>query len=416
MIGFRDATEPSVTIMKKNFVLPICALLFLTFATPGLAAKRDKDPFLAAEDNACRVLKPDAFPEFWTTPETPYFVRYTGRCKNGYAHGRGRAEWFSRYPDVRPYSSLEGVFLHGVFLNEQKVEDLELVPERNWVHVSPGRVDGNKLWWDVRLDDNGSFDLCDTYEVYVETKADVSFEDDAAVQTIMRKVGANYFKMCPNSRYINTGAPIILFRQGDKPANLQDLKSSNVVQAFYEPRNADLQRGSYKNPITEKLQLAREKKEKDAAKAAKRKQLETFARKNDIKAWLTLHQLYENPYKWEGKTIGTIVSLSRMITRDSAWVETDADWGWFWRYALIKLKGITPDFPDSSYTVVIAAKVREEEKKPETDKDKDKEEEKYRHYLDFVDLMVCESNHCDDFTSAFDSKDGVGLKWDEELR
>jgi len=303
-------------------------------------------------------------------------------------------------------------------LNGQKIEELEMVPDKSWVLVSPGKVDGNKLWLEVLINDTGIYDICHNRHVYVEINPNVNFTDDAAMQAILRKVGTNYSRMCPDPIGNKSSVPITLYRKGDKTKpDFLDLPHDKTASARFNDWENDLERGSYRNSISEKLQLAQKEKERDAEFAAKQKQnqqqIEAFTRKNSIKAWVTLYQVLENPFKWEGKPIATVARLNRMLSQDSALIETRDDFG-KWRYAFVKLKGITPDFPDGKHAVVIAAKVREEEKKEEDDKDDD--DNKINHYLDFIDVMVCELPNCADYTQEFRTKSGDKLEWGKMLQ
>jgi hypothetical protein len=69
------------------------------------------------------------------------------------------------------------------------------------------------------------------------------------------------------------------------------------------------------------LQTFLRAKERGADQAAKlqieRNRFDDFSKRNRITAWVTANQLDTNPFKYEGKTVGMIVQLQRMVTRDT---------------------------------------------------------------------------------------------------
>jgi hypothetical protein len=91
-----------------------------------------------------------------------------------------------------------------------------------------------------------------------------------------------------------------------------------------------------------------------------RRQFDEFNREHAIAAWVTVRQLDENPFRWEGKAVGVVVRLDRMLARDSALVQT----GLHERGPSVVLTGITPEFPGSDASVLVAAVVGKREPLP----------------------------------------------------
>ncbi|MDR1888843.1 MAG: hypothetical protein LBQ81_05610 [Zoogloeaceae bacterium] len=90
--------------------------------------------------------------------------------------------------------------------------------------------------------------------------------------------------------------------------------------------------------------------------AENRKRFYEFCNKNGIDAWIPADQWYGIYPYWKGKTVGLIVRLNRMTTRDSALIQPAAP-----RVTQdLQLTGVTPDdFPDDQHSILLVAKVHD---------------------------------------------------------
>jgi hypothetical protein len=363
-------------------------------ASGSAAAKGhgDETGYVDDLDQRCQAWAPSLL------GQRDYALRYSGGCKNGRAEGKGKAEWLYRYAEMKVKATWEGEFRNGVFLDGQKIKGtVEPAPGDRYV-VAMGTVPGADVFFVSRSPQDGPMALCHVDQVALLAGPKLDMTDDSAVHGVMEAGIRAYQSACPKdgSRYPNVG----VFTEPIKPRPNGMLPNAAAV-ARYDSDNGKL--GSYSNNAAEKARQAKQQAEYAKQQEEARKQFMAFSRKNGIVAWVTAQQLDENPFRWEGKTVGLVVRTDRMLARDAALVQNGfGDW-----WPALQLKGITPDFPDSRRSVLLAATVGKRERLADAS---DKDTATFvtvRH----VDSRACERSACGDWLNWARGNDD--LVWGE---
>jgi hypothetical protein len=342
---------------------------------PTFANPYEQNGYVKAEGGVCAVWAPTTLRR-----QDEYALRYSGGCKNGFAEGKGKAEWLFRYARMKPQSVWEGEFRKGIFLNGNKVDGfVEPVPGDRYL-VPQGKVeDAADLFFVSRSAQNGPLELCNVEFLRLSLKPGTNVADAALAQKLMQEAGRRYRKTCPdNQQEIRVGLHTEPFK-----VTSNNLLPDPVAEARVDARGA---LAGYHNRAAETAQQEKSKVAYRQQQAESRQRFYAFSRKNGIHAWVTLQQLDENPFRWEGKTVGLRVRLDRMLMRDSARIQpaSQGEWG------AARLVGVTPDFPDSQHSVLVAVRVGKREALPA---------EQGEEYLTLfhIDSRVCEEGNCSDW-------------------
>ncbi|MDR1275740.1 MAG: hypothetical protein LBL72_05085 [Candidatus Accumulibacter sp.] len=340
--------------MKKNAVadrgaerrgtarlLPTLALLALT-ALPLRPALADKPRnFVPDVDGRCTLWAPSIL------TRNEYAVRYTGGCKNDRAEGRGKAEWLYRYAGMKVKARWEGEFRNGVFLDGQDVKGWvePLVGDRYVVEM--GKVDDARIFFVSTSPQDAPMVLCRIDRVALVLAPNADAGDEDAVRRLMRGAARHYRQACPKgARSPNIGVFTEMIA-----ARTNGLLPTPVVFARYDAESGELT--DYRNDAADAARQERRDTEFAQKLSETKKRFDEFSKKSGIVAWVTTRQLDENPFRWEGKTVGVVVRLDRMLTRDAALVRS----GLGGQSRRVQLTGITPDFPESRRAVLVAAEV-----------------------------------------------------------
>src|SRR5574343_2096609 len=331
-----------------RYPLPLLALV-ATALLPGPAGAKgssDVSGYVDDVDQRCQLWAPSML------GQRDYAVRYTGSCKNGRAEGKGKAEWLYRYAEMKVKATWEGEFRNGVFLDGQKIKGSVEPYQGDRYVVAMGNIPGADVFYVARSPQDGPMELCklDQLALVAGSKLDLTSDEDA--QRAMENGIKSYQDTCPKaSRFPNIG----IFSEAIK-ARPNGMLPNPVASARWDSDNSKLT--SYSNEAAAKSRQARQQAEYSQKQDEVRKQFNAFSARHRIAAWGTPQQLEENPFRWEGKTIGLIVRLDRMLSRDTGLVRSAyREWG-----APLQLTGITPDFPDSRRSVLVAAQVGKREK------------------------------------------------------
>ena len=299
-------------------------------------------------DGRCQVWAPSML------GQQEYALRYRGACKNGRAEGKGKAEWLYRYAELKVKATWDGEFRNGVFLDGQKVKGSVTPVQGDRYVVEMGAVDGARLFFVSRSPQDQPMALCEVEEVGAVLGPGMAPADDARVRRVMEGAGRAFHAVCPRvGREVRIGVhaePIEPRPNGMLP--------NPMAVASFSPGAGEL--SDYSNESASKAREERQHADYDRKRDEVRRRFDEFSRKHGIAAWVTVKQLDENPFRWEGKTVGVVVRLDRMLARDSALVQTGLrDWG-----PPVVLTGISPDFPGSDRTVLVAAVVGKREPLP----------------------------------------------------
>lgn len=360
--------RPSHLLLAALTCLPVTAAL--------AKGSGNASGYTADLDGRCEVWAPSML------GQRDYALRYTGACKNGRAEGKGKAEWLYRYAEMKVKAAWEGEFRNGVFLDGQKIKGNVEPQSGDRYVVDMGTVSGADLRFVSRSAQDAPMELCKVDQVALVLSPKVEPSDDEQVQRVMESGAKAYFGACPNG---NRGPNIGVFTEPLKPRP-NGMLPNPMASARYDSENGKLT--SYSNEAAAKARQARQQAEYSQKQDEARKQFNEFSRKHAITAWVTAQQLEENPFRWEGKTVGLVVRLERMVSRDSALIRSGfREWG-----ANLQLTGISPDFPESRRSVLLAAKVGKREKLADSN-DNSPLYTTLRH----VDSRVCERDGCNDW-------------------
>jgi hypothetical protein len=298
--------------------------------------------FVSGNANGCKIWAP---PQLSTSDFVP---RYTGGCKDGKAEGRGKLQWLYRYAGLKVKSSWDGYFRQGVFVGAKPFTH-SILPEQDtneYIVGLGGSPDGHVLAF-AENDSHGVMDLCAAGILGISVDAKVPTTDNAAVKQAMAAAGAKLKAVCPQT------AQSVQVNVYSTPFGI-DAAGQRTV-AFADGR-LDMQSHAVTSYSNEASNVAEANARLVAMQAgmAKAKQTFTdFSKRNHITAWVTVAQLDENPFRYQGKVVGVVVGLERMVTPHTALVggalEGDG--------AALQLHGLTPAFPGPSHGVLVAAKV-----------------------------------------------------------
>lgn len=326
--------------------LPLLLLTLLFSIAPVLAKGADNESGYTKDiDQRCQVWAPSMLTPY------DYALRYSGGCRDGKAEGKGKAEWLYRYADMKVKTAWEGEFRNGVFLDGQKIKGvIEPVPGDRYV-IAMGQSSNADLHFISRSRQDGPPILCQVELVALQPDNKVDLSSDDVARRLLEAGAHAYLTACPRE----TRSPDIgIFNEALRP-RANGMLPNPVVRARYDIESGKL--NNYSNQPASKAQQARQQAEYAEKQVAARKQLMGLSRQYGVATWITPQQLDENPFRWEGQTVGLVVRLERMLTRDTALVRSALHG----RDAQLQLTGVTPDFPDSKRSVLLVARVGKRE-------------------------------------------------------
>ncbi|MDR1995217.1 MAG: hypothetical protein LBQ25_06450 [Azonexus sp.] len=358
--------------------LPLLLLALLLPAAPALAKGAGNESGYTEDlDRRCQVWAPSML--------TPYdhALRYSGGCRDGKAEGQGKAEWLYRYADMKVKAAWEGEFRNGVFLDGQKIKGtVEPLPGDRYV-IAMGQSGGTNLHFISRSRQDGPPVLCQVELVALQPNGKVDLSDDDAARQLLEAGARTYLAACPK---ITRSPDIGIFDQALQP-RANGMLPNPVVRARYDSESGKL--NGYSNEPARQAQQARQQAEHAEKQAAARQRFMDLSRQYGVATWITPRQLDENPFRWEGRTVGLIVRLERMLTRDTALVRgTQRDYWW----APLQLTGVNPDFPDSKRSVLLVARVGKRERSADG-----RDEEANYLTVQHVAHRLCERDGCADW-------------------
>ncbi len=319
----------------------LCILLLASCTVYGHA--QDSTGYKPANAQGCKVWQPAQL-------RAPDFIpKYTGACKDGLASGKGHLDWLNKYASMRVSQSWDGYFADGVYAGAVPFP-FAIEPEErsNEYIVHLGSVKGGDVVVFASNTRDGAMDLCGTQMLGVSLNTKTPATDDAAVKQALLDAAQSLGRFCPT-----TPRPTVQVNAYAEPFKIDahGMRTAQIASARLDWETHQL--AGYSNNASANLRSQQRGAQQAASLDAEHKRFDDFSRRNGISAWVTASQLDANPFKYEGKTVGLIVQLDRMVTRDTALVAgaVDGDGG------TVQLHGITPDFPDNRHTVLMAVKV-----------------------------------------------------------
>lgn len=299
--------------------------------------------YVAANAQGCKVWAP------LQRPSPNYKPRYDGPCKAGLASGKGHLDWVNTFASNRVTSTWDGYFLDGVFTGPTSLAaTIDPQPGSNqyWVHL--GAIPSGDVIVIARTNDTGVLDLCDGPTIALIANPHLTLTDDPAVQRAMSDAAARLLPLCKTGFLNSTQVNVY-----NVPYQLDAGRHYPPFIAAARINWPNLQPVSYNNSAASALRQQQRFAAADAQSAAAHKHFDDFTQRNHITSWVTVQQLDTNPFKYQGKIVGIVVQLDRMLSPSVALVSgaLDDDAG------SLQLHGITPNFPDSNHGVLLAVRV-----------------------------------------------------------
>ena len=322
--------------MKVQWVLVVAM-------AAGIAhAQDDKTGYTPANPQGCKVWQPPQL-------RAPDFIpKYTGGCRDGMASGKGHLDWLNKYASMRVSQSWDGYFSDGVYAGAKAFPfTIEPEPRANEYIVRLGTVKGGDVVVFASNTRDGAMDLCGTQMLGVSLNGKTPATDDAAVKQAMTDAAQSLGQFCAT-----TPRPTVQVNAYAETFQIDAHGQRTPLVAAARLDWGTHQLSGYSNQASAQVRSQQRGADQAARLDAERKRFQDFSRRNGISAWVTAAQLDANPFKYEGKTVGVIVQLDRMVTRDTALVQgaLDDDGG------TLQLHNNNPDFPDNAHSVLLAVK------------------------------------------------------------
>jgi hypothetical protein len=363
--------------IKRGLALGSAVLLcgWLAGATLFGQSVGNQPGYVKADAAGCQVWAPSML------RGDDHVPHYTGSCKGGYAEGQGKVEWRTRSGSSPVVATWAGSFHSGVFTGDRTTSFPVTPGDGDRYAVVLGHLPGGDVTEIATSPQTGGMDLCRPEALAI--KLDAAFEptDDEAMKHVMSGAVAKLQGLCPQAA---SRVQVTAF-SGDPQWNGSNFKGVVMAEAMVTMGTKDLL--NYQNKAAN---AARQKTRQDgfeAKRAAGHRAFDAFSMKNGVVAWVTTEQLDQNPFKYEGKVVGVFVTLERMVTRDTALIDSGLEEG----YGDVQLRGVTPDFPDKRTTVMLAVRVGKREPIPGGDMGSAAFTAVTR-----VDSFACAERGCDD--------------------
>jgi hypothetical protein len=321
--------------------------MLAVIALPMVTAAQSSTGYTAADSAGCQVWRPAQL-------RAPDFIpQYTGACSQGKANGKGKLDWLNKYASMRVSTSWAGYFQDGVYVGASPIHStIDPEPRSNDYIVHLGSVKGGDVVVFAGNARDGSMDLCGTNMLGVSLNGKTPATDDAAVKQAMIDAAHSLGQYCPT-----TPRPTVQVNAYAEPFKVDDhgMRTASVASANLNWETHQL--SGYSNSASAAVRNQQQHSTQLAKLADARKHFDDFSHRNGITAWVTTGQLDQNPFKYEGKTVGIVVQLDRMVTRTTALVDGNEESGG----GSVQLHNVDPSFPENSHTVLVAVKVGKRE-------------------------------------------------------
>jgi len=326
--------------MTLQAVRAALLLAVSVLAAPALA-NNPGSSYVTANDAGCKVWAPSGL------ATSDYVPRYSGACKDGRAQGKGKLEWLLRYAELKPKAIWDGYFENGVFVGDApSIAHIDPMPGDQYLVRLGALKGGGQLTLVDTSPQTGPMALCPAHTLAVFLDGTAATDDDA-VKRLMQNAAQRYRVVCPSS----LGNPLLEAYDVAIDINDKGRIPISIARARMEWPGSDI--SAYNNSASEAARIKQSQTAAQDRLAKSREQFDAFSHQNGIVTWVTAQQLDANPFKYEGKVVGIVVAMNRMLTRERALVDNATNEAG----GTVQLAGITPDFPDRQHPVLVAARV-----------------------------------------------------------
>jgi hypothetical protein len=349
--------------------------LILTVLLVGHSAHSESlgSTYVVANEAGCKVWAPSSL------STSDYVPRYSGACKNGRAEGKGRLEWLLRYAELKPKAVWEGYFENGVFTGDKPgIGHIDPMPGDQYLVRLGSLAGGGQLTLIDTSPQTGPMVLCPARSLAISLDPATATDDDA-VKRVMQTAAERYRMVCSAA----LGNPLLEAFDVALEINEQGRIPQSIARARMQWPGTEI--SAYNNSASDALRAKQRQSAAQDRLEKSHEQFDAFSRQNGISTWVTAQQLDANPFKYEGKVVGIVVSMNRMLTRDRALVDN----GTREAGGTVQIEGVTPEFPDRDHAVLIAARVGKRTAVPEAGG------EQYTT-IQKVALLPCSASDCSD--------------------
>lgn len=311
-------------------------LILAILMTAGSGASGDAT---GPEYERCFVHGPSRLASQGDNGTSDYIPHYAGDCRNGVAHGQGRLEWRMRWTPARNKAVWEGRFVDGVFVGTQAVDRVVALPGDRYLVLLDD--DGRRRTWLVSR--SGQFEpmsVCDIDRVVLDANP-ASGEtldpgDDPHIRNLLDRAARRIHARCPGMSEMPVEIHAREFRLGPN----DNWPTDAFATAWLSSHETDgISVTEYRNQVTERTRQAARAAERASLLQAHRDRVRQFASTHALDTWATSTEIDRNPYAWQGRRIGMLLRLERMIDARTALASQAArnDGG------IVVVSGVTPD-------------------------------------------------------------------------
>ena len=280
-------------------------------AACGMHAQSVAKGYVKADPAGCQVWAPSMF------QGDDHVARYTGGCKGGFADGKGKVEWTTPAAGTRVMAMWDGNFRSGIFTGD-RVVSFSITPVGGDDYmVDWGKVRGGELIEIATGQQTGGMELCRAEYLGVRLAPEAVVADDDVMKNAMKSAVARFEELCPKAAYrVDIGT-----YNTDMEWHTTNFRAEPTAHASVMLGTTELEQ--YVNKAATTTRQKDRQGAFEAEREAGHQAFDAFSAKNKIAAWVTTEQLERNPFKYEGKVVGVVVKLDKMLSRDTALVSRE---------------------------------------------------------------------------------------------
>lgn len=308
-----------------------------TLASAGWAA--------STPDSACRVHGPSRLVSGGDSGTSDYIAHYVGECRDGMAHGEGRLEWRYRWTPGKTRAVWEGRFVDGVFVGSQPVEHVAPLSGDRFL-IPLGYAGEQRVSLISRSGQLEPLVMCDIDRVVVEagmgmavergndTAPDLSRDD--VVKPMLEVAASLVHAQCPD---VDEAVFELYEREFEFGPNGNWPSNAIAIARFVALASGSGTFASYSNTLGAKAKQEARMAERRDLLRRNQERFVAFTRKHQLASWLKTDHVDRNPFAWQGRRVGMLLRLERMIDPEHALMAQATNAAG----SSIVLGGVTPD-------------------------------------------------------------------------
>ena len=323
-----------------------------------------------------------------------YRAQYEGACKNGLAHGEGKAIWQSNYAPDSPPVVWQGRFTQGIFLAERESVGAQRIDStRALLDLGPLKATGSakpgNLWVESRVDGKLPASVCQPLSLQVSAQGDLS--DDALTKRWLDSAYDRWFAVCKQAavdKLKGRNLRMLVHNGNDWKPDSYGNFPPGVAQATKPFGTSSVDTASswssYSNSAAQQKASAQRNQAQSEELQANQARIQKFASKTGAKQIVELKTLESNPFRFGKNVILVAVRMEKARTPVEAFVRSANGSRYDWSSVL--LRGPISDWDEQGRIVAVRVNGRST----------DKETLDYV-ILELVDSQRCEQSNCEDY-------------------